>query len=248
MQRSSKEIPEGSPEEARTFINYRVSLRTLRRLKALKNKMGFRTYESVIVHIANVVEREGLIPPASYNQVFVQAKNKPVIISGESGSGKTTTVKRLIETYLSQPDEFLGTEVKPRGAFILDVHNEYEELGFRKIDLGKFFSLDWAEGGQKVRFVPNSNVQISQAEAATIFSHLNFIKNGGSLKTWIIVVEEGHRFSADSNLRALLIEARKFVRKLLIVTTDWRVYSDIGQVFKPATWEPAPPPPQRALV
>jgi hypothetical protein len=50
----------------------------------------------------------------------------------------------------------------------------------------------------------------------------------------VIVTEEAHRFGQDQNLRTLLIEARKFTRKLMIVTTDWRQYVDTAQVFKPA--------------
>jgi hypothetical protein len=34
-------------------------------------------------------------------------------------------------------------------------------------------------------------------------------------------VEEGHNFSQDPNLRALLIEGRKFCRKVVLVTTGW---------------------------
>lgn len=121
----------------------------------------------------------------------------------------------------------------PRNAFVLDVDNEYQE--FKQIDLGRFFGMDWANAnGLKIRFVPNSNVEISKAEAATLFSNLNFIKNSGALQNWIIVVEEGHRFKDDANLRALLIEARKFVRKLIIITTDWRTYEGITLILKPA--------------
>jgi len=63
-------------------------------------------------------------------------------------------------------------------------------------------------------------VEISRAEAATVFSHLNFVKNLGELKAWVIAVDDAHRYSSDANLRALLIEARKFTRKVLLVTTD----------------------------
>lgn len=40
-------------------------------------------------------------------------------------------------------------------------------------------------------------------------------------------------------LRALMTEARKFWRKVLLVTTDWRVYEGIAKVFKPKPWEPS---------
>jgi hypothetical protein len=122
-----------------------------------------------------------------------------------------------------------------RSVFVFDVtgekFNEYPE--YKKLDLGSFFALKWEKGVHRVRFIPNANVQISQAEAATVFSHLNFIKNGGGLSNWVLVVEEGHRFSQDANLRALLIEGRKFARKVILITTDWRVFEGIAKVFKP---------------
>jgi len=117
----------------------------------------------------------------------------------------------------------------------MDVSGEYEEL--RKLDLGKFFGVDWTKENQRIRFVPNSNVEISKAEAASVFTHLNFIKNSGALKNWMIVIEEAHRFSGDAQLRALLIEARKFVQKFVLVSTDWRIYEGIAKVYKPQPWE-----------
>ncbi len=119
--------------------------------------------------------------------------------------------------------------------FLLDVRDEYPE--FTEVDLGKFFSLKWERENQRIRFVPNPNKEASQGEASAIFSHLIFVMGTGALKSWVIVTEEAHRFGQDLNLRTLLIEARKFTRKLLIVTTDWRQYADIAQVFKPKPWE-----------
>jgi hypothetical protein len=108
------------------------------------------------------------------------------------------------------------------------------------VDLGGFFCLKWGRAGQRVRFGSNANVEISRADAATVFPHLNFVKNSGELKAWVIAVDEAHCFGTDPNLRALLIEARKFTRKVLLVTTDWRVYEGICRVYKPVPWEPAP--------
>lgn len=173
------------------------------------------------------VTKGGAIPPADFEHVFKD--NRPVIITGESGSGKTSTIKSLLQRWEGS-------------VFVFDVtgekFNEYAD--FEKLDLGDFFALKWDKGIRRVRFIPNSNVQISQAEASTIFSHLNFIKNGGILHDWVIVVEEGHRFSNDPNLRALLIEARKFVRKMMIVTTDWRVYEGLPRCTSPPRGERSP--------
>jgi DNA helicase HerA-like ATPase len=194
---------------------------TREKLRLLKKKLGYLTFDNLIRHLALDALKEELIPFASYSNVF--STTRPVIITGKSGEGKTTTTKRVL-------NELIGMDPEA-DIFVLDVSNEYSE--FEKVDLGKFFSIRWNKEGQRLRFVPNSNVEISRAEAATIFAHLNFIKNSGELAKWVIVIEEGHRFSSDANLRALLIEARKFTRKLILITTDWKVYEGIAQVFKP---------------
>jgi hypothetical protein len=194
---------------------------TREKLWLLKKKTGYLTFDNLIRHLALDALKEELIMFASYSNVF--STTRPVIITGKSGEGKTTTAKTLL-------NELMRTDPEAN-IFVLDVSNEYSE--FEKVDLGKFFSIKWERTGQRLRFVPNSNIQISQAEAATIFAHLNFIKNSGDLAGWVIVIEEGHRFSSDANLRALLIEARKFTRKLILITTDWKVYEGIAQTYKP---------------
>ena len=123
-------------------------------------------------------------------------------------------------------------------AFILDISNEYTE--FERLDLGRLFSLKWGRPGQRVRFVTDSNPDISKVEAATIFARLAFEMHSGGLKDWLLIIEEGHRFGQDAGLRALLIEARKFTRKLSLVTTDWRPYEGTAKVFKPRPWGQQP--------
>jgi hypothetical protein len=197
------------------------------KLKLLKRTLGFRAYDPLLNYMALEVSKGSLIPPASYEQVFDRLGTRPCIITGESGSGKSTLVRGLLS-------EWDGD------VFALDTTGQdYPDL--RRVDLGGFFGLKWGRAGQRVRFVPNANVEISRAEAATVFSHLNFVKNSGELKTWVIAIDEAHRYSSDANLRALLIEARKFTRKVLLVTTDWRVYEGICPSFKPPPWEAGAP-------
>ena len=198
----------------------------LQKIKFLKRELGFSTYNSLLDYAVLELTREGLIPPAEYSAIFEKLGTRPALITGRSGDGKTMTVKELLSHYQGN-------------IFVLDVSDEYGD--FRRLDLGEFFGLKWGKTDLRVKFVPHPNVEISKAEAATIFSHLNFVKNGGELKEWCIVVEEAHRFSSDANLRALLIKAQKFVRKLLLVTRDWRIYEGIARVFKPAPWEISTP-------
>ena len=151
----------------------------------MKKELGFSTYSALLNYTVLEITREGAIPPASYDQVFEKLGSRPVIITGQSGAGKSTCVKSLLSQF--------GGNV-----FVVDVAGEYTEL--KDVDLGKFFSTNWGKEDLKIRFIPNSNVEISKAEAAIVFSHLNFIKNSGALKDWCLVIEEGHRFGADPNL------------------------------------------------
>ena len=192
------------------------------KLSILKKELGFRSITALFNYAVLELTREGLIPPAEYEAIFERLGTRPVIITGESGAGKTTALRELLSKWTGS-------------VFILDVTNEYPD--FRRVDLGKVFSMDWAGGSQRIRFVPNSNVEASKGEASAIFGHLNYLKSTGALKEWTIVVEEGHRFSQDANLRALLIEGRKFARKVILVTMDWEVYRGIAKVFKPRPWE-----------
>jgi hypothetical protein len=227
---STENQPEPRPFpqfEARTrYTTIQLPYATRDELRALKKELGFRRYDALLHYMALEVSKGSLIPPASYGQVFEKLGSRPCIITGESGSGKSTLVRAL----LSQWDG---------NVFALDTTGQdYPDL--RRVDLGGFFGLKWGRAGQRVRFVPNTNVEISRAEAATVFSHLNFIKNTGMLRTWVIAIDESHRYSSDANLRALLIEARKFTRKVLLITTDWRVYAGICPSFRPPPWEQAP--------
>jgi hypothetical protein len=212
---------EAKREEAlrnRTTIVVTKDIRA--KLQLLKKELGFRNLSALFSYLILEQTRGLVIPPASYDLIF--RDSRLVILTGESGSGKTTTIRSLLKEYAGN-------------AFILDVSNEYAE--FEKLDLGKLFSVKWVRPGQRVLFVTDSNPDISKVEASTIFPRLAFEMHGGNLKEWLLVVEEGHRFAHDSGLRALLIEARKFTKKIILVCTDFREFAGIGKTFKPKPWD-----------
>ena len=189
------------------------------RLKTWKDKAGHRNYNSAITSLCAIADRQGAIPFA--DKIAVLKDSRPCVITGQPGSGKTTFARSVIES-------------SDYPSFTLDVHDEYSG---RQLDLGAFFSLDWniskfnSEETNRLRFVPHVNVEVSKAEADSIFRHLNMIKS--SLKNWIVIIEEGHRFSDNPSLKALLIESRKFVRKLVIVSTPWQPWQGLAQIIRP---------------
>ncbi|MEM3503803.1 MAG: hypothetical protein QXJ62_05335 [Nitrososphaeria archaeon] len=88
----SRNIPRGSEEEIHTWTSYRISLSAVRRLRVLKKKLGFKTYEGVILYLANLAEREGFIPVASLEKL--ENDTRPCLITGEPGSGENTFHKK----------------------------------------------------------------------------------------------------------------------------------------------------------
>jgi hypothetical protein len=221
-----KSIAEGTTSRTpRTTLSLAPEVRE--KLKTLKKELGFATYNALFSYAVLELTREGLIPPVSYESVFTKLGTRPVIITGESGSGKTTAVRELLSRWEGS-------------AFVLDVTNEYAK-GFKEVDFGGVFSTAlWKREGERVRFVTNQeSVEAARGEASSIFGHLNYLKNAGQLREWVILIEEGHRFSQDPNLRALLIEGRKFCRKVILITTDYREFSGIAKTFKPRPWESA---------
>jgi hypothetical protein len=200
----------------------RVTKETRGKLQALKKELGFRNLSALFNYAILELTKEALIPPAEYSVIFERLGTRPVVITGESGAGKTTTVRELLSKWGGS-------------AFILDVTNEYPD--FKRVDLGAIFGANWGKPRQRIRFVSNPNVEASRGEASAIFGQLNYLKNSGALREWVIVIEEGHRFSQDANLRALLIEGRKLARKVILVTTDYREFAGIARTFKPRPWE-----------
>ena len=215
----------------------RVTKETRAKLQALKKELGFRNLSALFNYTILEMTKGQTIPPTEYSVIFDRLGTRPVIVTGESGSGKTTAVKNLLSHWGGS-------------AFVLDVTSpegkktgEYPE--FRTVDFGDVFSTAlWKRENERVRFLTNQESKdAARGEASSIFGHLNYLKSAGFLRNWVVVIEEGHNFAQDPNLRAFLIEGRKFCRKVILVTTDWRVYEGIARVFKPKPWELESPSP-----
>ena len=55
------------------------------------------------------------------------------------------------------------------------------------------------------------------------------------LENWVIILEEGHRFSNSPFVRSFMAETRKHTRKFLIVSQDAELFKHLGRVLKSAS-------------
>jgi len=189
----------------------RVTRANREKLKELKKSFNVRSYDSVLSFLLKNQGQE--YPEASKENVM--SDSVPMILTGLPGSGKTTFLRNMIPS-LQGP------------VFVFDVHDEYTNLA--KINLGEFFALDFKEDKRKLRLIPSSNVDVCKSEADSIFRHLIMFQK--QLSNWLVVVEEGHRFTESPFLKSLLAEARKHMRKMILVSHQVEPYKGLGAILK----------------
>jgi dephospho-CoA kinase len=181
-------------------------------MKSLKQSYNFRSYDALISFL--LISLASNDYPIATPEVVMES-SVPIILTGIPGSGKTTFLRNLT-TSLDGP------------VFVFDVHDEYSNLA--KINLGEFFSIDFKIEKRKLRLVPSSNVDVSKSEADSIFRHLIMFQK--QLSNWVIVVEEGHRFTDTPFLKSLLAEARKHMRKMILVSHQVEPYNGLSIILK----------------
>jgi hypothetical protein len=198
-----------------THTHMRTSLENYKKLGELKKPLNIRSRDAVLsVVLSEYLNRTEEFPEATPELVMKDAK--PVILTGIPGSGKTT---------------FLREQLIPKinsSLLVLDIHDEYPNL--EKINLGKFFSINFKRTNRKLRLVPSSNVEVSKSEADSIFKHLIMFQ--GELEHWTLIVEEGHRFTASPYLKSLIAEARKHMKKIIVVSHQVEPYEGLGLILK----------------
>ncbi|MDG6934176.1 MAG: hypothetical protein JRN68_05720 [Nitrososphaerota archaeon] len=227
---SWQEMPQNDPL---TFIRMRQS--TVRKAKVMKRRYGFQSYEGLIIHLMEMAEKTGMAPEADYKNVFEKTAATPVMITGLPRQGKTTTVKEILRQ-LTSPRTNFGQVHQGENAFVIDVHDEYGDIGFKDVK-ERVFAMDWrAYKSAKLRYVPNSNVETSRTQIHILLGNLNQIKPSGALRSWTIVIEEAERFATDPDMRSFVNEAGKFLRKLIIVTSDWRAFEGMAVILRPKSF------------
>jgi len=196
------------------ITHMRISVQNYGELGKLKERLNIRSRDAVLSVLLNEYLTSEEYPEATVENVM--ENQVPIILTGIPGSGKTTFLRdRLIPTLNS-------------GLFLIDPHNEYPIL--EKINLGEFFSLNFKRANRKIRLVPSSNVDVSKSEADSVFRHLIMFQK--ELADWTVIVEEGHRFAESPFLKSLLAEARKHMRKMIVVSHQVESYLGLGLILK----------------
>jgi len=189
---------------------------------------GFRSLNETLTYCIENSRRENTALPVRKELVF--HGDSPVSIVGLSGSGKTTSVKRFIIPF------------SPGPLACLDVAGEYSEL--KKLTLPDLIGLKWARADKstRIRFVPNPNPHLSKTELDLLFTHLNVTKlegfepgtfPSGKLKAWTFVLEEAHRLRDIESGLNFVLEARKFCRKVIVVSSDKELFSSVCRLLMP---------------
>jgi len=208
------------PKAPHTTVELYQSTRD--KLRVLKYKTGFRTYDSMLNHLAEVFRDTA--PYATYQLLF--RDSRPMLLTGPTGSGKTF---------------FLRTEVLPNvgigNLLVVDCSNEYPEL--EEVSLGDLYSMKFdKQVDRRVRFIPSNEGMIAKAQVESVLWRLDMLRSEESrpLKLWTCVIEEGHRLKDSERLHVILMEARKTGPKTIIVSTDGKGYEGIPRL-EPKPWE-----------
>jgi DNA helicase HerA-like ATPase len=182
-------------------------------LDGLRPTLGTTSRTSTIRALVKLANKNDGRVPATPQNLF--ADSRPCLVVGPSGSGKTTSIKNALPSWTGN-------------VLVLDVSNEYPDL----VKVPDSRDIDW-QGGSRVRIVPSGEAKYSQIEGAYLFRDLARQRSTGVLRSWLICVEEAHRFLRDPNLKDLVLEARKFIGKLVIATADPGPLIDVMPAFSP---------------
>ena len=147
--------PANWPSLKTSFANIRVSRYNLAWLSRIESETGLRSHNETLTHVIENSRRENAILPANLKLIFHD--DRPICLSGPSGSGKSLFLKRVLPG-ISGP------------LFLVDLADEH--TGLKRVGVGDFFEIKWprADGDTRLKFVPSSNL-MSAGESYEPSSH-----------------------------------------------------------------------------
>ena len=181
-----------------------------KQVKEEKERSGAKdTNEFIALLLLNWKQNPIIIP--SEKTIF--STLAPALITGIPGSGKTTAIKEILKT-MKGP------------MLVIDPENEYNFL--KKITESEVYQIDWSKK-QQIRYVPTLGVN---PRPTTRLILEKAITEKEKLKEWIFIIDEGQKFTGMKVLREFLAEGRKWTRKIIFITSDWKEFEGLGMIIR----------------
>lgn len=188
----------------------------LAQLKEAKERLNYSNLNDLLLAL---LEKSDSVKPLGSVEAVQRAKS-PVILTGIPGSGKTTFGRALAEG-LAGP------------LLVVDPHNEFTEIRRMK-SAADIYQLDLEKFTGKIRFTPTAAYS-RDSEFAFIFQAL--LQNRDRLKKWSFIIDEGHLLADLRDFRSFVIEARKYVHRIVVICSDARLYEGLGSIMVPPPFE-----------
>jgi len=197
------EDPEELTALKNQYGNVRLSLFEKLHIEQLRRRKGWQTSTETIRFLIDSYDDDSTTKPTLTDKLLEEAQGTPLVLCGRPGSCKSWTVKSL----------------KTNPLLTLDLANEHDEIA-RKLSLQSLLAYTkWSKGG-RIRFAPSENRQLGTLEVKTLIEFLNQTKYDGRYRDWVVCIEEGHRVHRMSAAVNLVLEARKYFKRLLVVCAD----------------------------
>ncbi|MDG6950157.1 MAG: hypothetical protein JRM77_10020 [Nitrososphaerota archaeon] len=180
------------------------------KLRRLRDETGYPSFGALLNALA--LEHDGAAE-AKATLPLVLADRRPFVITGPSGSGKTSFAKRVLEAWTGP-------------ALCFDVSDEYPDLPTIKDSR----DIPFKEGG-RLRILADPDASYSAVQGSYLFRDLARAKSP-ELAKWLVIIEEAHRFTGDANLRDLILESRKTLGKLLVLSADASAWLQVAPVVR----------------
>ena len=210
---------EGQRQDDRRSV--RLSPELDNRLTDFARAVGEKTKTRALARLLSAVgveaESIGSEPAATYENVISQLA--PVCIFGLAGSGKSSSLRNIVERAVDQGHSVI----------LIDVANEHT-IGKKQSALTAL-SRRFNKG--LYRIVPERDPASRKATLDRLFQHLLTLASKGKLKNFLIAVDEAHELKESTAFTDFVIEARKFVFKVVICCADPTTFENISALMRP---------------
>jgi len=196
----------------------RIRVEDVEELVQRRDVVGYKNIHSVI----HALLRQSEKPPTIEE---VMKETTPVVIVGLPNHGKTHFIRnKLIPA--------LGNKHVNVSVLVIDRGNEYNSIE----SVGKsVHAIDWKKPNQRLRIVPSDDPEVAKTEVDLIIRNLVTHAYAGSMKKWILIIEECQLYQDLGSLRDFVYRSRRFLRKLILVTPKLDAFPGL-QTFR-IHWE-----------